>query len=250
MVRDAPTRLTFDPAVDRWPIWTPDGDKVVFSSGRDGPINLYSKAVDGIGQVERLTTSANIQAAHSFAPDGTLVFGDDPADGYVDLATMSLGGDGQAEVLIQTEFRDAHGNVSPDGRWLAYMSDETAQPEIYVRPFPNVNDGPWQITQDGGIAPQWGPDSRELFYQTRDGAMMVAANNTEPTFSPGQPALLFQGPYRLGTIGRHHTFDISPDGQKFLMIKEDTATNVSSDLQQIVVVQNWVEELTRLVPVN
>ncbi len=94
--------------------------------------------------------------------------------------------------------------------------------------------------------PQWGPDSRELFYQIQTAAgvtMMVAANDTEPTFSAGTPVPLFEGPYAAGVLGRHHVFDVSADGERLLMIKLGEATT-----SPVILVQNWVEELTRLVP--
>ena len=250
--RDTSTRFTFDPARDLWPVWTPDGERVVFASTRDGGIqNLHWKAANGIGPVERLTTSESVQAPHSFAADGRLVFGDDPQDTLVDLAVLSMEGDYPAETLVQTDFRDANGDVSPDGRWLAYVSDESGEEEIYVRPFPNVDDGRWQISRDGGSKPVWGPDSRELFYITSDApdapvTMMIAVNDTDPTFSPGNSVPLFSGPYLPSNRGRHHVFDISPDGQRFLMIKQDT----TSESPPIIVVQNWTEELKRLVPTN
>lgn len=112
-----------------------------------------------------------------------------------------MDGEHQVEMLLQTEFSDSHPNVSPDGRWLAYTSDESGQRQVFVRPFPNVDDGKWQVSRNGGASPLWGPDSRELFYQTRARpdtpvTMMVAVNDTEPTFSPGTPVALFSGPNR------------------------------------------------------
>lgn len=196
LARDTPTRFTFDPAADRYPLWSPDGERIVFMSRRDGDPNLYWKAANGLGPVERLTTSPNVQVPHGFAPDGRLVFGDDPADTFVDLATLSMDGDHRTDVLVQTDYRDANADVSPDGRWLAYVSDESGQEEVYVRPFPNVNDGRWQISRNSGSKPVWGGDSQELFYLARENAnapltMMAAANDTEPTFSPGNSVPLF-----------------------------------------------------------
>ena len=248
--RDAPTRFTSDPGRDSLPIWTPDGKRIVFASNREGDLNLYWKNADGSGGVERLTMRASLQGPHSFAPDGRLVFGDDTPEAATDLYLLSMDGDRRPEALVRTEFRDTHGNVSPDGRWLAYESDHTGWPEVYVRPFPNVGDGQWPITQGGGIAPQWGPNSRELFYQTSDGAMMVADNETDPVFRPGTPEQLFRGPYLWGSVGGQYAFDYSPDEQAFLMIKEDPAAGASSDQQRIVVVQHWHEELKRLVPID
>ena len=253
LVRDTSTRLTFDPARDIWPLWTPGGERVVFSSTRGGENpNLYWKAANGIGPVERLTTSESVQAAHSFAPDGRLVFGDDRIDRLVDLHVMSMDGERSTDVLVQTDFRDAKADVSPDGRWMAHVSDESGISNVYVRPFPNVDDGRWQISRNGGYMPQWAPDSRGLFYLTpiTDGRveMMAVANDTEPTFRPGNPVPLFEGPYFAGTTAQHHVFDVSPDGQRFLMIKREATDETTSG--EVILVQNWLEELKRLVPVD
>ena len=161
-----------------------------------------------------------------------------------------MDGEHQTEVLLATEFTDTHPSVSPDGRWMAYTSDESGEREVYVRPFPNVNDGLWQVSPGLGVSPLWGPESRELFYQTRAApdapvAMMVAVNDTEQTFRPGNPVELFEGPYRFGLGAAYHTFAVVPDGERFLMIKEDRVNH-----HQLIVVQNWHEELNRLVPLN
>ena len=164
--RDTPTRFTFDPTLDAFPIWTPDGERVVFSSNRG----------------------------------------------------------------------------------MAYTSDETGQSEVYVRPFPNVDEGRRvQVSTDGGVGPLWGPDGHELFYGRpqqgdQDAAMMVVAVETEPTFSRGTPAVVFEGPYAL--IG------ISPDGQRFLVTKEATTTDAAFDQSQVTVVENWHQELLERVPIS
>ena len=251
LVRDTPTRLTFDPAIDTFPIWTPDGERIVFRSARDGRPNLFWKAADGTGDVERLTTSENAQSPHSFSPDGQmLVFGEDRAS--PDVGILSMDGEHRAEMLLQTEFIESYGEVSPDGRWIAYTSLESGQPEVYVRPFPSVDDGRWQISTAGGGAPMWGPNGDELFYQVRriPSAMMVVAVATEPTFTQGIPALVFEGPYRTFGENRGRPFDISPDGQRFLMIRYGVLPDEAADQPDIVVVENWLEELKRLVPTN
>ena len=254
LARNTPTRLTFDPAVDRLPAWTPDGERVVFTSGRDGgPMNLYWKAADGTGQAERLTTTANIQSPQSFTPDGqTLVFTEFAPGTALDLGILAMDGDRQTEALLQAEAREGYGAVSPDGRWLAYLSDESGQDEVYVRPFLNVDQGRWEISRGFGVSPRWGPNSRELFYQTRGAgaasvSVMAVANDSEPTFRPGTPVTVFDGPYRLGIRDASPAFDVSPDGQRFLMIKEESSASNSPNI--IIVVQHWVEELTRLVPI-
>jgi serine/threonine-protein kinase len=237
---EIPTRLTFDPAVDQFPVWTPDGQRIVFDSGRAGAFhNLFWKAADGTGQVERLTTSPNNQFAYSFSPDGKrLVFGEATT---TDLQVLSMEGERTSQPLFQSQFTEYQGMISADGHWIAYESDESGRFEVYVRPFPNVEEGKWQISSDGGTEPVWAPRGQELFYRN-GGAMMVVGIKTEPNFTAGSPEVLFTGRYTTSVLVTN--YDISPDGQRFLMIKEGEGS------AQINVVLNWFEELKRLVPIQ
>ena len=218
----------------------------MFLSRREGG-GLFWRAADGTGPVERLTTSPNRQRPYAWARDGELlVFHEDAPGTQADLWVLSLEGERAPELLIQTPFQERRAAVSPNGRWLAYMSTESGQDEVYVQPFPDLN-GKWQISTAGGMAPVWGPDGRELFY--RDGqAVLVVSVETERTFAPGNPEVLFEGPYLSADGGLGNNYDLAPDGQRFLMVKP--ATDSSFTPAQIVVVQNWNEELKRLMQVN
>ena len=142
LARDTPTRFTFDGGVDNFPVWSPDGDRVAFTSSRDGALQVFWKAADGTGEAERLTTGATAQISSSWSPDGTMmVLAEQHAETAFDVAGVSMDGDGATESLLQTEFGETYPEVSPDGRWLAYRSNESGQPEVYVRPFPNVQAG-------------------------------------------------------------------------------------------------------------
>ena len=242
--RDILTRLTFDPATDHYPVWTPDGQRIVFDSGRVGAShNLFWKAADGTGQAERLTTSPKQHTAHSFSPDGKrLVFGDLVVPR--DLQVLSMEGERTSQPLFQSQFNETKARISPDGHWIAYESDESGRSQVYVRPFPNVEEGKWQISRDGGTEPVWAPRGQELFYRNGE-AMMVVGIKTEPTFTAGRPVVLFTG--RYSTSGAVVNYDVSPDGQRFLMIK---AEEEEEGLGQIHVVLNWFEELKRLGPTD
>ena len=248
--RDTPTRLTLDPGADRYPIWTPDG-RVLFSSERDGTLNVFSKAADGTGQAERVTTSDYAQVPESFSVDGQTLVLLDVSGGQFDLHVISLGGETRTEALIQTGFTEANSQISPDGRWIAYQSNESGQYEVYVRSFPNVDDSRFRISRDGGHSPVWAPDGQELFFR-RDGSleMMVVDVEAEPTFRAGNPAVLFEAPYLLTSVGsgRTRTWDLANDG-RFLMVKEIGSSDGTGAGRQITVVLNWFEELTELVPV-
>jgi serine/threonine-protein kinase len=237
--REIPTRLTFDPAADQFPLWTPDGQRIVFGSDRaEGGSGLFWKAADGTGQVERLTTGPANHTPLTFSPDGKRLVLSQGTDLYV----LSMEGERASQPLFQRQFRENDGMISPDGHWIAYPSQESGQYEIYLRSFPNVEEGKWQISRDGGTEPVWGPNGQELFYRNGGGAMMVVGIKTEPTFTAGSPMVLFTGRYAFS--GSVVNYDISPDGQRFLMIKE--ANDVGQG--QINVVLNWFEELKRLVP--
>ena len=241
------TRLTFDPGLDRTPVWTPDGQRIAFSSQQDGPPNLFWQAADGTGSVERLLESTNSQFPTSFSPDGArLVFGDTPND----IAVLALEDERQMTSLVQTTFSERSGEISPDGRWLAYESNESGQREIYVRPFPDIDTGRWQVSTGGGNHPVWARSGEELFYLAPDVAVMRVAVEGAATFRAGTPTRLFQGPYLGPGAGRgFRTYDVSPDGQRFLMIKEGTPEE-SGAPPSLILVQNWTEELKRLVPAN
>jgi serine/threonine-protein kinase len=240
--REIPTRLTFDPAADHFPVWTPNGRRIVFDSGRVGEgHNLFWKAADGTGQAERLTTSPSNQTAHSFSPDGKrLVFGDTAT---TKMQVLSMEGERTSQPLFQSQFTEDKGMISPDGHWIAYASNESGQLEVYVRPFPNVEEGKLQISSDGGTEPVWAPQGQELFYRNGE-AMMKVGIKTEPTFTAGSPEVLFTGRHTISLAVTN--YDISRDGQRFLMIK--AAEGEEGQQDQINVVLNWFEELKRLVP--
>ena len=240
LTRETLTRLTFDPGEDYYPVWTPDSQRVVFSSPREGPSNLFRKAADGTGTVERLTESSNIQYAYSFSADGeALLFREDQPDTGDALHILSLAGDRAVETLVATQFRERNAELSPDGHWMAYQSNASGQDEVYVRPFPAVDEGQWMISTDGGTHPLWAPDGRELFYL--DGAALMAVPiQTNPSFTPGTPEVLFEGGYFAGA-GR--SYDVAPDGQRFLMIKAGDPSDESLNAPELIIVENWFEEL-------
>ena len=249
LARETLRRLTFDPDVDIYPVWTPNSQRVAFTSGRAGSRNLFWKAADGTGTVERLTDNPNRQYPHAFSPDGAqFVIRVNNPETLFDLAVLSMEGDRPTELILATESNELNPELSPNGRWLAYESDASGQYEIYVRPFPDVNQGLERISTDGGTQPLWGPNAQELFYRSNAGLMVVPIE-TEPNFAAGTPEVAVENQYYISQAAR--SYDIAPDGQRFLFIKEGTGqTTEGQSGPQLILVQNWFEEVKRLVPMN
>ncbi len=277
LARATLTRITSDPGLDRNPVWTPDGRRIVFSSLRAGGAdNLYAQAADGsTSQAARLTESPNNQSPEAFSPDGThLVFREaDPKTGP-DLEMLALDGPStalgagastvlragaaktpgatHATPLVHTPFVESNGEISPDGRWLAYESDDSGQIEIYVRPFPNTDSGKWQISTGGGTRPLWAHNGRELFYLAggSPGPVRMMAVTIQPgaTFEAGNAQRLFEGRFFATSTNFARTYDVSLDGRRFLMIKDQASADESSAPSSLIVVLNWFDELKRLAP--
>jgi serine/threonine protein kinase/Tol biopolymer transport system component len=239
--REALSRLTFERNWNGNPIWTPDSKRVTFGSGT--PQNLFWQAADGSGTSERLSTNEFPQLPSSWSPDGqTLAFFEVNPTTRVDLWIFRLS-DRKAQPFLRTPSTESVPRFSPDGHWLAYMSDESGRREIYVRAYPGPG-GKWQISTEGGTEPVWNPNGRELFYRSGD-KMMAVDIAMQPSLSVGKPNMLFEGPY-LPTTGTVPNYDVSPDGQRFLMVKPPEQAGVAPT--QINVVLNWFEELKQKVP--
>jgi len=241
--RDTLTRLTSE-GNNTWPIWTPDGKRVTFTSNRGGPDNLFWKLADGSGPDERLTTSEHIQMPRSWFPDGQeLIFEDVDPTTNDDLWVLPLQGNRKTWPFLRTPFPEGWARLSPDGRWLAYVSKELAQTEVYVQPFPGGG-GKYQISTAGATEPVWSRDGRELFYRNGN-KMMAVAVSTQPAFSAGKPTVLFDSAV-YDRISTTPDYDVSLDGQRFLMLKPSEAAEAAPT--QINVVLNWFEELKEKVP--
>jgi len=223
------------------PTWTPDGKRLAFWSDTEGSVNIFWQRADGSGGLEQLRTSTYLDVPFSFSPDGQLL-------AFAEVNPTTPGGiwvlqmsDLTAQPFLQTSATLDAPRFSPDGHWLAYISDESGRYEVYVQPYPGSG-AKYQISTEGGTEPVWNPNGRELFY--RNGNKMMAVNvTTQPTFSAGKPTMLFEG-YLLSTQ-RLPNYDVSADGQRFLMLK---ANEQAQGRAQINAVLNWFEELKHRVP--
>jgi serine/threonine-protein kinase len=241
LARETLTRLTFEGRTDANPIWTPDGRRIAFASSRTAGRNVFWQPADGSGGVEQLTEFSDYQhTLGSWSPDGVLAFEElNPATGR-DIWVLRLS-DRKAQPFLHMPFDEAAPAFSPDGRWLAYASDETGRYEIYVQPYPGPG-GKSQISTEGGTEPVWAHDG-EIFYR-QENKIMAVGTKTQPTFSAGNPKVLFEGRY-VRTQQTQPNYDVSRDGQRFLMVKASEQTEAAT---QINVVLNWFEELKRRVP--
>ncbi len=234
IVSNAFRRVTFDPQEDTWPIWTPDGRRVAFSSSRDGPLNIYWTLVEGTGHDERLTRSPWDQAPSGWSPDGRFLLftQEDPRTG-TDLWMLDLRRAGPPAPFIRTPFNERAATFSPCGRWVAYESTETGEAEVYVRAFERA-DRRWQVSNQGGSDPQWSLDGRELYF-ARGNELMVAEVSTRPGFVAGPPRVLFRA--RLTAVPA-----VTPDRRRFI-----TSTEIPAP-DRVIVRTGWFEDLRRLAP--
>jgi serine/threonine-protein kinase len=245
-------RFTRDPSGNPIVAWSPDGRYLAFGSDRFGVTNVFRQAADGSGEPERLLTSADTQMPINYAPDGRLLFSAAVPGQQRDIYALSLDGERRSEPLVATAANELTAEVSPDGRWIAYDSDESGQFEIYVRAYPNTNEGGrWQISSGGGRQPLWSHDGSELFYRDFEGALVSTAVTLTPTFVPGPATKLFQRPEYVGggARGGGRTYDIAPDDSRFIMLKERPAA--ATDVEpRLIVVLNWFAELEKFAPLT
>lgn len=244
----SPTRLTFDSGNEASPRWSPEGDRVLFWSDRDGG-GLFAKRADGSGQAVQLTRSALGQSPDALTRDGReLVITQEVQGTQSDLYVVDLESDAEPRPLLATDWDEDFAALSPNGRWLAYEDNlNSATPHVVIRRYPAVADGQWQVAVAGSAAPIWRADGKELFFwdiATRSAVMSVTFDGTGATPEIGSPQSVFNNnAYSWDKWG----FDVAPNGQRFLMLKypERAAAQAQTHL---VVVTNWFKELTRQAP--
>jgi Tol biopolymer transport system component len=232
------TRLTFGRENSN-PAWSPDGRYVVYDKVGVG---IYRKLASGAGDEELLVPAKSLAVPKSWSPDGkTLVYTQiNPGTG-ADLMAIAVNGDRKPFPVVQTNATEDQGQFSPDGHWLAYTSNESGQAEVYVIPFPPAPGAKWLVSRGGGVAPRWRRDGKELFYISSESKMMSVEVSTRPTFQSGIPHALFQSDIvdtgiRTGPM----SWDIAPDGKRFLIISPDT-----SDTPALTVALNWRQDAAK-----
>ena len=265
LARETLRSLTAGSSENGFPIWTRDSRSIIFTSNRSGAFNLYSQLADGSGPVVRLTMSANRQFPNSMTRDGSQILGAEARlSSRLDIVVFSAASAPQAPnsapagptmpfavtgTLVQTPALEYNAISSPEGRFFAYQSNESGRMEIYVKPFPPDGDVRWQLSTTGGTSPVWAPNGRELFYRDVSNAVIaVPVETNRATWHAGSPTKLLDSKYAAPTD--MFNYEVSPDGQRFLMFKETTAGDRNAAPANIVVVINWLEELKRLAPIK
>lgn len=242
--RKVPSRLTIDSSDNFWPVWMPDGERIIFSSHRRGDSGTLFLMSSTGGEPQQLTESG-AQYSPTISPDGKIIAFHDK-DLPRDIWTMPVEGKQKPQIFVQSEFDESHPMFSPDGRWIAYASNSPGKMQIFVKQYP---DGiTRQITSSGrNQYPVWSADGDELFFVNQSEGiplrMMVVSIKTDPHLSWSDPKMLFEGTYLMLTDTRN--YDIHPNGQRFLLVGE---IDQEVDDQQINIIINWFDELKRLVP--
>jgi serine/threonine-protein kinase len=243
LTRKTLTRVTDDPGLDQGPVWSRNGH-LIFTSQASGAIgSLFRKSADGSGVAERLTASPSVQRASGLLPDGSGVLFD---ESYSDIMLLRFA-DRTPRPLVRTPLIEQSAVVAPGGRWLAYVERDAGPPQIFVRPFPDVDASKLQISTSGGTQPVWARDGRELFYLSVDGQLMSVAVTRNVAMPFALPRQVLQRRYFTGVgLTSHRTYDVAPDGRRFLMVKAPPSAGDPPTAVQMVVVLNWFDDLRRV----
>jgi serine/threonine protein kinase/Tol biopolymer transport system component len=239
--RGTASRLTFDPADDFNAVFSPDGTRILFTSDRKGPRDIYWKASTGVGEDEPVLESQSTKSADDWSPDGrfvvyntaTLAGAAGSSGGTTDLWVAPLDGDRKPMPFLVRPFTDSQAQISPDGRWITYSSDESGTQEVYVMDFPKPT-GKWKVSTEGGAEPRWRRDGRELIYIAGRKLMAADIRTEGVAFHAGVPRVLFEPNLARGLGGRNR-YVVSPDGQRFLMIAQAEQAGPTP----LTVVENW-----------
>ena len=249
IARGALTRLTFTGAASS-PVWTPDGRRICYS----GTLEAFCQAADGSGQPLSLFKLPGSTELGSISPDGTrLVFTVSAQTSVAarDIMIATFGPPIEVRPLIKTAFGENSPRVSPDGRWMAYASLESGRNEVYVRPFPEVDRGRWQVSTDGGFNPRWAKNGRELFFAKGGFGTPRSFWSTQvqpgSTFVAGKPSEIAKS---ASTAAVSVEYDVAPDGRFLVHVDASSGAAAAASRPQLVVVQHWFDELKARVPVS
>ena len=241
------SRITTATSGDIRPVWSGDGSRIFFASNPEENFEIFSKSSDGTGEKTQVTFGS-YRVPSAISADGNwLFFRERGASSGWDIGVLRLDVKSEPEIILGSRFNETTATLSPDSKWLAYVSDDPGQLQVYVASFPEL-DRRQQVSRDGGAEPRWAPNGRESFYRRGD-AMMTVPIKIGTGLEPGAPIELFRGRFQrgdvMGTTNANTNYDVSRDGKRFLMIQEPEPSDAP---EQIHLVINWFEELKRLVP--
>lgn len=247
--RDVLSQMTTD-GVSHWPVWSPDGTQLVYRSGPMGAFKMWQISADRSRAPSQLPGTGVSQSAESWSPDGhALAYTATTPEAGSHIMVESLDGEHESHPFADIKASAGSAKFSPDGRWLAYCSNETSKPQVYVQAFPGP--GPKiQVSSDGGTDPVWKRTGGELYFRNGD-KMVAVAVSTTPTFTAGHPRTLWEGRYSHGMStscgppgATSSNYDVTGDGQRFLMIKDEAPSTAVS--KHLIVVLGWADEVNRL----
>src|SRR5436190_22563110 len=239
LVRHVPTRLTFEPEDEGYPVWSPDDSQIAYAGPRpSGTFDVLRKASTGTSPAVRLWGVTGVVFPTQWLGDGTIIqTALQPNQSSFDIFRLALQS-GTSTPVISTKFDDVMGQVSPDGHWIAYSCNVSSQMEVYIEPYP-PSGAKWQVSSNGGGSPRWRRDGKELFFVANDGHLTsVAIHASTNGLEISTPVPLFQTRLRQA-IG--HEYDVSADGQKFIL----NSSRGGDDKTTITLVTNWPSELKR-----
>ena len=242
---------------ERAPLFTHDSSRIIHSITSGGVSSVVSRSADGVGDVDVLLKGSQADAqsplfVSSVAPDGTLLLGRGTAEGGFDVYSLASGRDSKPALLVRPEsFSELNAEVSHNGFWLAYQTNRSGRFEGVVRPYPTL-DREISVSREGGTEPLWSLDDSELFFRSSSGAIMRVVVKPGREWSASAPERVLPGDgLRVGLGGNPlRTYDVSRDGRRFLVLKESPAEQRAGAGPQIIVVEEWLEELKRRVPVK
>jgi Tol biopolymer transport system component len=244
LTRRAVTRLTSHPAYDWIPIWSPDGNSIIFASNRSGTMDLYEKQINGSEPERQILKSDKRKIPTDWSRDGQFVlFQQENPKTKWDLWLLPMAGERKPFPILQSEFNETMGALSPDGKWVAYTSDETGNEQVYIQHFESrpatagmnkTSVGKWRISTDGGTAPRWRADGKELFYLNADRNIMSTTVRTGQTFEAAIPVPVFASSVDISD------YDVTPDGKRFLVAILSWELRGS---EPVTVVSNWSHTL-------
>ena len=243
ITRETLSRLSFGRGLDTFPVWTPDSRRIAYSRAAGGTILV--RDADGTGPEQTLAEGSYVQFAQSFTPDGKRLLVTQQRSTN-DLVFLDMSApDGSATLVVDSAFVDGPGDISSDGRWLAYQSNESGLDQVYVRPLDAQAGGRVMVSQAGGSKPVWARNQRELFYLDAAGALMSVQVSTAGAFTSGRAVKISST--RYFSANQTRSYDVTPDGRRFLFIKE-AAQNAAATPASLVVVLNWFDEIRAKLP--